>query len=164
MKVIIADTGAIISLGILNKLDLIEKVLGDFYIPEAVWIELNNYKNPLFNPAILENISRKVIKIKSKNYLAIGMDYGESESVILYQEMKADFLLIDDHRARMIAETLNINCIGSIGILLKAKQMHLIDELKPVFELLVKNNRYFSFKLLNQILLYSGESEFTLES
>ena len=159
MKVIIADTGAIISLGILNKLDLIEKVLGDFYIPEAVWIELNNYKNPSFSPNLLEKLSPQFVKIKSKNFLSIGMDYGESESVILYQEMKADFLLIDNQRARMIAEALKINCIGSIGILIKAKQMNLIDELKPVFEFFVKNDRYFSLKLLNKILQYCGESE-----
>lgn len=39
------------------------------------------------------------------------MDYGESESILLYEELKADYLLIDDNKARMLAESLNINCI-----------------------------------------------------
>ena len=62
------------------------------------------------------------------------MDFGESESVILYQELQADFLLIDDNKARIVAESLDVNCIGSIGLLIKAKQKGLITELKPIFE------------------------------
>ena len=34
--------------------------------------------------------------ISGFNELSFLMDYGESESVILYKEMDADFLLIDD--------------------------------------------------------------------
>ena len=37
MKIVIADTGVLISLGVVNLIDLIEKVFGDFYIVNAVW-------------------------------------------------------------------------------------------------------------------------------
>ena len=37
MKIVIADTGALISLGLVGKVRLIEKVFGDFYIANAVW-------------------------------------------------------------------------------------------------------------------------------
>jgi predicted nucleic acid-binding protein len=53
----------------------------------------------------------------------------------------------------MVAETLNVNCIGSIGLLIKAKQKGLIPELKPIFEKWILMGRYFSIKLLNSILL-----------
>jgi hypothetical protein len=46
------------------------------------------------------------------------MDYGESESVILYQELNANYLLIDDQKARLMAESLGVNCIGSVGLLI----------------------------------------------
>ena len=87
------------------------------------------------------------------------MDFGESESVILYQELQADFLLIDDNKARIVAESLDVNCIGSIGLLIKAKQKGLITELKPIFEKWISIGRYFSKKLLNKILTDLGESE-----
>ncbi len=87
------------------------------------------------------------------------MDYGESESVILYEELNADYLLIDDNKARIIAESLNINCIGTLGLLLKAKQKGLINELKPLFNDLLLAGRYFSLKLLNDILQNFGEDE-----
>ena len=60
------------------------------------------------------------------------MDYGESESVILYGELNADFLLIDDQKAREIAESLELNCIGTVGLLIKAKRLGMLPELKPI--------------------------------
>jgi hypothetical protein len=87
------------------------------------------------------------------------MDYGESESVILYKELKADFLLIDDKKARTVAENLGIKCIGTIGLLSAAKDKKIIFELKPLFENLLLNSRYFSIKLLNTILEQHNEDE-----
>lgn len=116
MKIVIADTGALISLGHIEQVGLIEKVFGEFYIAQAVWEELQNYENPEFNTTILNEIKERVIKIKSRNHLSMVMDYGESESIILYEELQADYLLIDDNRARIVAESLDVNCIGSIDI------------------------------------------------
>ncbi len=161
MKIVVADTGALISLGHIDGIELIKEVFGDFYIAQAVWDELNTYKNPEFNKNILVALEKKVVKIKSRNYLSVVMDYGESESVILYEELQADFLLIDDNKARIIAESLDVTCIGSIGLLIKAKQKGLILELKPIFEKWISLGRYFSFKLLNSILADVGEKLIT---
>ncbi len=157
MKIIVADTGALINLSHVNCVGLIEKLFGSFYIAQAVWEELQLYEHPQFNKQILKDLSTRVIQIKSKNQLSIIMDYGESESVILYEELQADYLLIDDNKARIIAESLSINCIGSIGLLIKAKQKGLINELQPIFKEWLLVGRFFSKKLLNRILAECGE-------
>ncbi len=157
MKVVIADTGVIISLIHIGKLDLIEKVFGEYYIADAVWDELNNYDNPKFDRSKLREIKPRVRKIHSKNYLSMVMDYGEAESVVLYEEIKADYLLIDDSKARKIAESIDIHCVGTLGLLLKAKQKNCISELKPFFEEFMEAGRYFSKSLLNSILTQIGE-------
>jgi predicted nucleic acid-binding protein len=87
------------------------------------------------------------------------MDYGESESVILYEELHADYLLIDDNKARAVAESLDVNCIGTLGLLVKAKQKGLIVELRPLFEKLIRTGRHFSKKLLNDLLNKIDETE-----
>ncbi len=158
MKVVIADTGALISLVHVGKVDLIEKVFGELYIAQAVWEELNDYENPFFEKSLLKELKNKVVAIKGSNHLNMIMDYGESESVILYEEVNADLLLLDDRRARQIAESLNVECIGSIGLLIMAKQKGFIKEMRPIFEECMKLRRYFSKKLLNAILLRIGES------
>lgn len=159
MKIVVADTGVLISLGLISKIELIEKVFGELYIAEGVWKELHDYDNPDFVLSQFEKLKDKVVPIRTKNYLSVIMDYGESESVILYEELQADFLLIDDSKARTIAETLNVSCIGTLGLLLKAKEKGLIDELKPVFKEFLLNGRFFSKRLLNEVLKRSNETE-----
>ncbi|MEZ4828504.1 MAG: DUF3368 domain-containing protein [Bacteroidia bacterium] len=157
MKIVVSDTGPLISLGIVGKLDIIERVFGEFYIAGAVWEELKKYENKDFDKQYLKVLESHVKKINTKNYLSIIMDYGESESVILYEELNADYLLVDDNKARAIAESLNVNCIGSIGLLIKAKQNNILSSLRPVFIKWLENERYFSLKLLNSILIDTGE-------
>lgn len=159
MRIIIADTGAIISLTHVDKIYLLENMFGKLHISKAVWEELNQYNNPDFDKSVLNYLGDKVITIKSKNHLITSMDYGESESVILYNELNADFLLIDDNKARLFAESLNVNCIGTLGVLIIAKQKGLIEELRPLFFQLISAGRYFSKKLLNEILILENELE-----
>ena len=74
MKIVIADTGALISLIHLGQIDLIKKVFGDFFITNAVWQELNIYDNPDFDRTILLKLESKVAQINSKNHLLMLMD------------------------------------------------------------------------------------------
>ena len=128
--------------------------------PKAVWEELKNYDNPELDTGSIQQLENDVLEITSNNYLSIVMDYGESETVILYEEINADYLLIDDTKARTIAESLGVHCIGTIGLLIKAKQKGLVTELKPIFKNWLNNERYFSKKLLNQILKDVDETQF----
>ncbi|MFO7658988.1 MAG: DUF3368 domain-containing protein [Bacteroidales bacterium] len=164
MKIVVGDTGALLSLIHIDQLDLIENIFGEFYIAEAVWIELNNYDNPDFNNFAIKALEPRIVKIHSRNHLSMVMDYGESESVILFEELNADYLLIDDNKARLVAESLNVNCIGTLGLLLKAKQKGLIKELKPLFYDLLMAGRFFSINLLNEILNRSGESNLKIDN
>lgn len=157
MKIVIADTGALISLALVGEVNILSQLFDDFFIAEAVWLELNNYDNPNFDRTILLQLKDKVVPIKGKNHLATLMDFGESESVILYEELKASWLLIDDQKARSFAESLDINCIGSIGLLVLAKKKNILSQLRPIFESWLKNGRYFSRNLLNDILKQSNE-------
>ena len=77
----------------------------------------------------------------------------------MYKELHADFLLIDDKKARSIAENFGINCVGTIGLLSIASDKGFVDNLKPLFDLFLQNHRYYSVELLNAILLQKGESE-----
>ncbi|WP_446010432.1 DUF3368 domain-containing protein [Candidatus Electrothrix sp.] len=77
--------------------------------------------------------------------------------MLLYKESDADFLLIDDRKARKIAENFGINCIGTLGILSVARNKKLIPALKPLFEMLLANKRFYSNGLLNSLLEQHNE-------
>lgn len=127
------------------------------FVPQAVLDELKAIDNPVFKEKAITFFSARVKSITQINNLSLLMDYGESEAVILYKELNADFLLIDDKHARQIAESLQVNCIGTLGILIIAKEKGFIKKLHPYFRDLIKNKRYFSLELLNNIHKKHGE-------
>ena len=141
---VIADAGPIFSLAIIDKLEILDQLFDEINISNAVWKEITLLKTPEFYKTIERYFKTKVKKIKGFNELTFIMDYGESESVILYKELNADFLLIDDKKARDIAENLNVRCIGTLGVLSSAKSKGMIKELRPLFKILLENNRYYS--------------------
>lgn len=146
------DSSPIFSLAIADKLELLEALFDVVRIPKAVWNEITKDATPTFYQKILLFFKDRTIKISGLNELSFIMDPGESESIILYKEINADFLLIDDRKARDIAESMGIKCIGTIGLLAIAKEKGLIEQLKPIFEIFLSNKRYYSVELLNKIL------------
>lgn len=156
---VISDSGPIFSLAIINKLEILDALFESIYIPNAVWVEITKDQTTESYTRIAEFFKGRVQTISGFNDLTFIMDYGESEAVVLYKELNADFLLIDDKKARAIAENFMIRCIGTVGLLSMAKEKGIIDELKPIFELLLKNKRYYSPALLNAILKMQNETE-----
>jgi len=153
---LIADTSPLISLLLINKLDILEKLFPGFKIPQAVWQELNNHSEISIYHQKIWDLSDKVCQ--TNFYLPVsGIGSGETECILLYRQLNANFLLIDDKKARQVAESFEINCIGTLGLLLLAKENGLITELRPLFEILISKNRYFSMQYLNIFLQKANE-------
>jgi predicted nucleic acid-binding protein len=56
---------------------------------------------------------------QADNWMAKGIvDLGEAHAIALAVQLKADWLLTDDAKARQFAETLGLEVHGSIGLLL----------------------------------------------
>ncbi len=161
---IISDSGPIFSLAIVDKLELLEDLFDDIYIPKAVWEEITKNHTTEHYQRIVEFFQNRIKQISETNKLTFVMDYGESEAVILYNELNANFLLIDDKKAREVAENFGINCIGTIGILSIAREKGMVTELSPIFQSFLKNKRYYSVKLLNMILKLHNEKEIEHEA
>ena len=156
-KVVVADTGPIISLAMIHQVELIEKILGELYISDTVWKELTQYKNKVPDKITLQYLKKRVVTLSSPGIKEKSIDIGELSSIALYEKIQADYLLIDDQKVRKVAENANINCIGSIGLLVSAKKAKLVQEIRPFFDVWLQSKRYFSRDLLNKILHDLGE-------
>lgn len=156
---LISDSGPIISLALLDQLELLTRLFDDVRIPSAVWEELTEIRFSHDFSKIAAFFQSRVIKIERENYLfPLAVDYGESEAMLLYKQMQATCLLIDDKKARMVVEELGIVCIGTLGLLYRAKERGVIGELRPLFVTLLRNNRYYAISILNAILEKAQES------
>ncbi|GHV41582.1 hypothetical protein AGMMS49546_17770 [Spirochaetia bacterium] len=153
---IVADTGPLISLAVIGQLDLLDALFFQVVIPEAVWLELET----LIEDQGIPEVSRfrdKVMPVSHYQEINPDLGPGEKEAIILYDEIQADRLLIEDNGARLFAEARGIHCIGTLGMLIEAKNEGLMPALRPFFAELIAKNRYFALSLLNRILVLHSE-------
>jgi hypothetical protein len=86
-----------------------------------------------------------------------GLGNGELQAMALYKKQHANRLLIDDLRARKAALRNDIHIIGSVGILLLAKENRLISAIKPYLQIIQQTDAHLSPKLIDKALLIAGE-------
>jgi predicted nucleic acid-binding protein len=153
---VIADTEPIISFSVIDKLDILDRLFSQVVIPEAVWRELEPYIAIFSIPKAIAYRSR-IIPVTRPFPFVTKLDDGEKEALQLFSEVNADFLLVEDNEARKFAETHNISCIGTPGVLELAKRKNFIPALRPVFIDLLAKGRYFTIPLLNNILALNYE-------
>jgi hypothetical protein len=156
--VVVADSSALIALATCRALRLLTELYDDVKVPQPVYEEVTIPDKP---QAILlvEFLADRVVEVDTSRFVmaAAGLGQGEIEAMALYKVISADYLLIDDHRARMIAEANNINCIGVLGVLLLAKQNKHIDKIKPYIQILQESSLYYGETLLTKVLQLAGE-------
>jgi predicted nucleic acid-binding protein len=153
---VIADSGPIISLAVIDQLDLLETIYGEVYISEAVWQEVSRYIEPFAIPQV-HDLKGKIRKLSGTNLFAGLMDTGEAEAASLYLELNADYLIIDDRTARRMAETHGVRCVGTLAVLVKAKELNVVSALRPLFSTFILYNRYYKKDLLNSLLVDCSE-------
>jgi predicted nucleic acid-binding protein len=60
------------------------------------------------------------------------IDKGESSAIALALETPGSTVILDDYKARKIAEQLGVNFTGTIGVIIKAKLNDIIPSIKPI--------------------------------
>lgn len=67
-------------------------------------------------------------------------------------ELEADFILMDERKGRTFAEKHGLTVTGLVGILIKAKELRHLIELKPILDQLLEQNFRLSKELYERVL------------
>lgn len=158
--IVVSDTTPIISLLKIAQLNLLNKLFGEVYIPLGVYNEL------ILNLDFAEE-AKKInecsfihsVEVNSKDSVSLlqqttGLDLGESEAIVFFNENMADLLLMDEIKGRRIASQMNIPIMGTIGILSAAYDYGYLSkkDLINCISLLRNSRRYISEMLYRQLL------------
>lgn len=72
-----------------------------------------------------------------------SLHYGEAQAITIAIELSADMILIDETDGRTVALSYGLTLIGTLGILLKAKELGLIERIEPLMKRLQSEARFF---------------------
>lgn len=161
-KVIIADSSPLIAFGSIDQLSIVFEVFGKVIIPQTVanecLVEMMRPGAAAISKAIEANKIQihPSVELQNREEIRMILDEGEADAIVLAHSLNLP-LIIDEKLGRDIAKEMGIKIIGTIGILLLAKQKNIVKEIKPIL-MQLKNGHYFlSGKLIKDALKRAGE-------
>jgi predicted nucleic acid-binding protein len=160
-KVVVVNTSPIIYLSSINQISLLKKLFQKVFIPDAVKREVLSGGKDSFGVREIKGekwIKTQTIKNElAKKYLLTDIDDGEAEVIILAEELKASTIIMDDRLGRKIAKLRGFNVIGTLRILVAAKEKGLITEIKPLIKKLKEVGFWISDDVYRAILKQAKE-------
>jgi len=149
-KTIISDTSCFIILSKIGELELLHKLYGQIITTLDIAEE---FGETLPNWVVIEKVSDKY----RQRILEMQIDKGESSAIALALEVPNCTLILDDFKARKIAQNLGLSFTGTIGIIIKAKLNGTIPSIKPYLEKIKETNFRISAEIELQALKEAGE-------
>ncbi len=164
--IVVSDASPLIALAVMDLLPVLNKLFEEVFVPPAVIKEcLDDISKPMADE-IAAALSNRILKEKPVadvsrcETLAQVLDLGEAEAIALAIELNA-VAIIDEKAARTVAGREGIQCIGSLYVLIKAKQENLVPAAAPLIKKLLDHGYHLNESLISFVLNTCNE---TLES
>lgn len=144
-QIVIADASCLIVLQNIQRLNLLESLFGEIFITSVVEAEYGLSLPSWIKIEPVQDLTRQTL-------LEINLDKGEASSIALCLEKTDCLLVIDERKGRRIAKQLNLKIVGTLGIIIKAKENGLIGSLPDVLTELENVGFHLSKNLKEKLL------------
>jgi hypothetical protein len=155
---VVSNTTPLIVLAGVGLLDLLPRLYGSVTIPTLVREEFaagTQGSDPMLDA--LDWL--RVVAVTPEPSLLAALDGGEAAAITLAVRLGARAVLLDERRGRRIAQARGLPVVGSLGVLLAAKQVGQLPALRPVLDAMLAQGRRLSPTLRAQVLAAAGEDE-----
>jgi predicted nucleic acid-binding protein len=144
----VVDSACLIGLERIGRLDILPALFDPISAPSAVVSEFGSHPEWLTVHSAPNAGTIAALKLV--------VDAGEAEAIALAYKQGCRVIL-DDRKARMVAQRLGVAVTGTVGPLLKAKQAGVIPSLLPLLDALDANHFHISRALREEALRLAGE-------
>jgi predicted nucleic acid-binding protein len=160
--IVVSNTTPLIGLASIQRFQLLEQLFGEIHIPQAVYDEAVVAGREEGGARQEVRAATWVVALPVQDRLAVDMllgelDLGEAETIVLAREIGADWVLMDEKKGRRKLTQLGMSKIGTLGILLKAKQIGLLSTLQPEVARLRRLGFSISQPVVDAVLRQAGE-------
>ena len=135
---IVSDSSPLIALSSVDRLDLMQHLFDTVIVPFAVRDEVLGTAAKAvggFPPFI--HIEPVVAELPVR-FLKMNLHAGESEAIAIALERGVQGIILDDKPAREIAAGLGLKVIGTLGLLILAKQKGFLTEVRPIMAQIIE--------------------------
>lgn len=160
---IVADAGPLIALAIAEVLPQTIALYKTLLVPAAVAHECTADSTAPGAKVFAKLLRSKGIKIVNESDIspldaayAQGLGSGEV-AVLAYAVQHQHIALIDERRARRIAQRLNVPVVGSGAVLLALKASGSIPSVQPVLEAWAAHGYFVAATVVDEIIRRGGE-------
>jgi predicted nucleic acid-binding protein len=141
---VIIDTSSLIALERINLLQILCKIYKEVVIPESVIKEFGNLSLPCLS---IRKVESNLLKL-----LITDLNLGKGEADVIGLASQTGLkVIIDDSKARKVAENMGLKVTGTIGVLMKAERLGLIASAQEKVKELREKGFYVSEELLEDI-------------
>lgn len=154
-QVVVADASVLIALAQIGQLPLLHRLYAEVVIPPAVQGEVK----PSLPNLPLWIHTQTLQRPRDRRVAEAALDAGETEAISLALETKAEWVLLDDLRARRLAEQVGLIVVGTAGVLFAAKQRGFINAVRPPLDALRAAGFRLRKEVYQEVLKAAGEIE-----
>ncbi len=143
------NSTCLVGLERIGRLDILPQVFPVIFTPPAVQMEVGITADWLTVQAVQDSTAIAVLRTQ--------VDIGEAEAIALALELEEVVIILDDRKARRLAEQLGLRVTGTIGMLLRAKHQGVVTEVKPLVMALEQVGFRLTEALIKGVLRLAGE-------
>lgn len=158
---IVSNTGPLIALAVIGRLDILKDLFTAVIIPEAVNAEILAGGANLIGLSAYKQASWIEVRQLSQPLdplLDTVLDSGEASAIQLARECGTDLVLIDERKGRKVARKIyKIRVIGTARVLVEEKHHGILDNVRDAISAMRANGYWLHDSIVNFALQQAGE-------
>ncbi|HRZ07774.1 MAG TPA: DUF3368 domain-containing protein [Candidatus Contendobacter sp.] len=156
--IVFSNTTPFVALASIQQLDLMPRLFQRIHVVEEVVAECRaGGRIPV--PELTRLPWIQVVSATPLVYstLLLALDKGEKHTLDMAIQYRADWVIIDEKIGRNVAEYLGLNVVGTLGILLKAKQAGWIASFSQSVMAMQSQGIFYHPRLIRKLATAVGE-------
>jgi len=159
---LVADSGPLIALARLGLLSLPARLFREALVTATVWDEVSRGPYAAELQALDAAVQAGQLRVVSDPtdvplpVTAAGLDPGERLAIALALKEGA-VVLVDEKRGRAVAARLGLHVLGTLGLLVRARDAGIVEKVRPLAEALLRGGYHLARPLVEHTLAAIGE-------
>ncbi len=156
--IVVSDSSPLIALARIGRLSLLTSLYGRILIPAEVHHEVTVAGRGLpgaeevRKASWIEVVAGRSPADPSLEQSCEGLGAGERSTILLAKALPADLVLLDEWKARRVAQQAGLSVFGCLGVLEAGTGKGLVSDLREAYIELLRQGIRFDLRLLQESL------------